>query len=93
MSGPVARFVLKAIAWLPLAFAVWYFANRVRLSSGGGDPVATLWEIWYNVRWSLAGMAIFAVDWIWALLTSLGVLGQAKRAEAATRAASPPGLA
>ena len=29
MTGPVARFVLKAIAWLPLAFAVWYFAAPV----------------------------------------------------------------
>ena len=31
MAGPVARFVLKAIAWLPLAFAVWYFTAPVLL--------------------------------------------------------------
>ena len=31
MRGPVARFVLKAIAWLPLAFAVWYFTAPVLL--------------------------------------------------------------
>jgi len=29
VSGPVARFVLKALAWLPLAFAVWYFTAPV----------------------------------------------------------------
>jgi hypothetical protein len=26
MQGSVPRFVLRALAWLPLAFAVWYFA-------------------------------------------------------------------
>jgi hypothetical protein len=31
VSGPVARFVLKAVGWLPLAFAVWYFAAPVLL--------------------------------------------------------------
>ena len=31
MSGPVARFVLRALAWLPLAFAVWYFSAPVLL--------------------------------------------------------------
>src|SRR5262249_45590203 len=31
MSGPVARIVLRIIAWLPLAFAVWYFAAPVIL--------------------------------------------------------------
>jgi hypothetical protein len=31
VSGPVPRFVLKAIGWLPLAFAVWYFTAPVLL--------------------------------------------------------------
>jgi hypothetical protein len=31
VAGPVARFVLKAIAWLPVAFAVWYFTAPVLL--------------------------------------------------------------
>jgi hypothetical protein len=31
VRGPVARFVVKAVAWLPLAFAVWYFAAPVLL--------------------------------------------------------------
>ena len=31
LSGPIPRFVLKAIVWLPLAFAVWYFAAPVLL--------------------------------------------------------------
>ncbi len=31
MSAPVARFVVRALAWLPLAFAVWYFTAPVLL--------------------------------------------------------------
>jgi hypothetical protein len=26
MTGPLARFVVRVVAWLPIAFAVWYFA-------------------------------------------------------------------
>jgi hypothetical protein len=31
MSGTVPRFVVRVLAWLPLAFAVWYFAAPVLL--------------------------------------------------------------
>ena len=31
MASPLARFVVKALAWLPLAFAVWYFTAPVIL--------------------------------------------------------------
>jgi hypothetical protein len=31
VRGPVAGFVVRTIAWLPLAFAVWYFAAPVLL--------------------------------------------------------------
>jgi hypothetical protein len=31
VSGPVPRFVAKAIAWLPVTFAVWYFTAPVLL--------------------------------------------------------------
>jgi hypothetical protein len=31
VRGPVARFVIRAVAWLPLAFAVWYLAAPVLL--------------------------------------------------------------
>jgi hypothetical protein len=31
MRGPVARFVLRTVAWLPAAFAVWYFTAPVLL--------------------------------------------------------------
>jgi len=31
MQGSVPRFVLRALAWLPVAFAVWYFAAPLLL--------------------------------------------------------------
>jgi hypothetical protein len=30
-SGPVARFIVRVFAWLPLAFLVWYFAAPILL--------------------------------------------------------------
>ena len=30
-SGPVARFIVRVFAWLPLAFVVWYFAAPILL--------------------------------------------------------------
>jgi hypothetical protein len=29
MTGPLARFLVRVVAWLPVAFAVWYFAAPV----------------------------------------------------------------
>src|SRR5258707_1141219 len=31
MAGPVPRFVLRTFGWLPLTFAVWYFAAPLLL--------------------------------------------------------------
>jgi len=45
MGGPVARFVLRALAWLPVAFAVWYFAAPLLLWPAKLliDVIARLW--------------------------------------------------
>jgi hypothetical protein len=87
--------VLGAVLTVTFAarFAVWYFTNRARLNNADGDPWEVLSEIWINVRWSLAGMAIFALDWLWALATSYSLLNEAKRQERAVRAERPPQLA
>lgn len=66
-------------------FVLWYFANRARLNDPQTDPLAVLAELWINVRWALLGMAVFALDWLWAGGTSLSLLAQAKRQEAALR--------
>jgi hypothetical protein len=35
MTSPLARFVVKALAWLPLAFVVWYFGAPILLWPAG----------------------------------------------------------
>jgi hypothetical protein len=30
--------------------------------------------VWHECRWALAGIGIFGVAWIWALLTSMGIV-------------------
>ena len=52
-GGPVARFIVRVFAWLPLAFVVWYFAAPILLwpvrlaveavaAAGLGDLVRTV---------------------------------------------------
>ena len=47
MTSPLARFVTKALAWLPLAFAVWYFTAPVLLW-----PAALLCELVARIGFS-----------------------------------------
>lgn len=46
-------------------------------------------------RWGLAGVAVFAVSWFWALFSSVGIYRQAKaaqRTEFSAKLSEPPGL-
>jgi|SRR5450756_581533 hypothetical protein len=63
-------------------FIVWYVANWSRLNDPqSDDPFGPLGEIWQAVRWAALGMALFGVGWLWALITSIGIVQSAKRAE------------
>lgn len=63
-------------------FIVWYVANWSRLNEPqSDDPFGPLGEIWQAVRWAALGMALFGVGWLWALITSIGIVQSAKRAE------------
>jgi hypothetical protein len=64
-----------------LRFIVWYFANWARIQDPG-DSFEMLHDLWLALRWALAGMAIFAAAWLWALFTSIAIVRDAKRAEA-----------
>ena len=70
-------------------FFAWYLANSSRLSDGQGDPLSTLVELWLAVRLPLLGLAIFLSGWLWALVTSVQILREARRREAAK---APPRL-
>ncbi len=63
-------------------FIVWYIANWSRLVGQQSDPLGTLGELWLELRWALAGFAIFAIGWLWALATSWGIVREAKEATA-----------
>ncbi len=67
-----------------LRFIFWYVANynRLQQSTEGFD---TLLELWQEVRFALVGMAVFAIGLLWALLTSISIVREARRA-------SPPPL-
>jgi hypothetical protein len=61
-------------------FLTWFFANWSRLQNPSNDPMETLVEIWQAVKWPLAGLALFGFAWLWALVTGLIILAEAKKA-------------
>ncbi len=63
-------------------FILWYIQNWSRLQRlVANDPLEPLLQVWLAVRWSLLGIALFAVAWLWALFTSWRIVSRA-RAEA-----------
>jgi len=62
-------------------FVAWYFVNAARMRADQGDPFAALAALWHAARWPLLGMAVFGAGWLWALISSLQILSEAKRAE------------
>ncbi len=85
-AGRISGYIQAALALAGLAlstvfaarFFAWYAVNSARLSSDQGDPIGTLAELWAHVRWPLLGIAVFAVGWFWALVTSLIILQESK---------------
>src|SRR5438105_1416041 len=67
----------------------WYAANASHLSDPQADPITNLTAMWLAMRWAVLGLALFGLGWLWALITSLDILREAKRNEAA---AVPPRL-
>jgi hypothetical protein len=99
VAGRISGYSQAALALggmgLTMAFGVrfmlWFAANWARLHDPEADPVAALLEMWVagGLRWALLGIALFALGWLWALATSLGLLRAAKREEASR---APPRL-
>lgn len=81
----VAGFVLTVACGLKLI--LWFFANWSKMN----DPMADGWEnlraLWLVARWPLLGMALFAISWLWALVTSFMIMRSApKKGSAETSA-------
>jgi hypothetical protein len=60
-------------------FAIWFFANWSRLQATSADPLQTLHDVWLGVRWALLGMALFALAWLWGLLSDLLLMAAGKK--------------
>jgi hypothetical protein len=58
----------------------WSLANWSKIyHPNAEDPLANLREIWLQLRLPLLGILLFAIAWIWALLTSCRLLDDAKK--------------
>jgi hypothetical protein len=94
VAGRVSGYVQAAFALAGMAltmifgvrFIIWYIANWSRLAGQQSDPLVALGELWLKLRWALAGFAIFAIGWLWALGTSWGIVREAQE----TTAPPPP---
>ena len=60
-----------------IRFILWSLSNWGRLHDPQSDQIAALGEMWLHVRWALVGIGIFALGWLWALTTSMSILGNA----------------
>jgi hypothetical protein len=71
-----------------LRFVAWYIRHWSAITSSDGD-FSVLKDMWLVLRWSLLGLAIFLIGWLWALGSSLRILWSADRDPPA---ADPPRL-
>lgn len=68
-----------------LRFLVWGLTHWAQWQEADPDPAERLLELWLGLRWTLLGMGVFAMSWLWALASSWGILR-----EAARNAPAPP---
>ncbi len=68
---------------------VWFFQNWSKLNDPMADPADTLLALWLGVRWPLLGMALFAVSWLWAQVSSLMILRSVPKNHSASKPPTP----
>lgn len=72
-----AGFVLSVIGGLHTL--VWFTHEYPSLQQNNDDTGETLQALWLNFRWPLLGMVIFVAGFLWALITSIGILMESSR--------------
>ena len=70
-------------------FIAWSLANWSRLHGPQADAYAAMVETFRAARGSLLGIAVFGLSWVWALISSFGIVRSARADE---RSALPPRL-
>jgi len=68
--GLTMVFGLKAIVWFLTHWSIIYGPEA--------DPVETMTSVWRETRWAWLGMALFAVTWLWGLMTNAVILHSAR---------------
>ena len=58
-------------------FVVWFFQNTDAIYGSDTHPIEMLMNVWRAVRWALFGIGLFAVSWLWALVTNAAILRSA----------------
>ena len=89
VAGRISGYPQAALMMVGLVVSVlgavrlfsWYAANASHLQDTG-DPIAYFQQMWLVMRWALLGLGLFGLGWLWALLTSLAILSEAKKTEA-----------
>ncbi len=89
MAGRISGYFQAALAFAGFAlttiggirFLAWYLANGARLRGPQADPVAALEAILQAAKWPFAGIALFALGWLWGLVTGWWLVQEAKHAE------------
>jgi hypothetical protein len=66
---------------------LWMLANWSRMRDPATDQIAVMSDMWSVLRWAFLGMAIFGLGWLWALVSSYGIVHSAK-----TDSTAPPKL-
>jgi hypothetical protein len=70
-------------------FLIWFLSSWAELQNPETDPQAILIELWRQVRWSLLGMVLFGVAWLWSVLAGLFLVSRSRSAAASS---GPPRL-
>ncbi len=60
-----------------LPFIYWALSHWSQLYGPQTDPLEALLQMWWHIRWALLGMGLFGCGWVWALLSSNGILREA----------------
>ena len=75
----VAGFALTV--WFGMRFMIWFFKNTEAIFGAQADPIQTMTDLWFAVRWALLGIALFTVSWLWSLATNAAILRSARKAD------------
>jgi hypothetical protein len=72
-------------------FFIWFLWNWAEFRNPEADPQAILMELWRQVRWSLLGMILFGVAWLWSVLAGIFLVSRSRCAVASPGPPSLPG--